>query len=450
LHWEGSEELVVRLPNGFTIVKLKTKEELEYEGGQMGHCIGDGGYDEKLVENTHAYYSLRDSNNRPHATFEVRLEDNFLLECRGKENRAPVAKYIPYVIEFIKSQRFGLNNFSSTGLILQDGEYFSINDLPPNFQFNGDLDLEDTEEPTALPDGLQVKGGVNLRNSAIKKLPKGLKVEGNLTIDGSKVEALGANSYVGGNLTLNRTAKLPEGLHVAGNLAAIGWRGTELPKGLRVDGDLSIQGSNIAKLPNDLHVGGYTDLEGTRIPEIPKGAFFGKGFNLNECSINKLPEDYVYNGDLVLNETTKMQHLPDGLHVKGKLILFDSPINALPQRFRVDGDLVLWRPSEVAALSSTTEEEILKIFPGCNPKRLPNGSFYLGDGYGSEITRLPKDMRAEVGGDLYLPRNRFRELPKGLVVKGKVHELAETPIPVVDASNAEHLAAKKKRGGRED
>ena len=74
----------MRLDNGMRIVKLTTPEALDYESKIMGHCVGSGAYDRRMQTGSIEIYSLRDDNNEPHVTFEVK--DHAIHQCKGKEN----------------------------------------------------------------------------------------------------------------------------------------------------------------------------------------------------------------------------------------------------------------------------------------------------------------------------------------------------------------------------
>lgn len=118
------------------------KEALKYEGDTMGHCVG--GYCEDVASGKSKIYSLRDAKGRPHVTIEVepgRLSGKtsladwaasyerthgagsspaFLAEhpeiaqafeptvkqIKGKGNKAPKDEYVPFVQDFIRSQKF--------------------------------------------------------------------------------------------------------------------------------------------------------------------------------------------------------------------------------------------------------------------------------------------------------------------------------------------------------
>ena len=133
-------EFVMDLPDGMAAYRLTTPEALDFESEYMGHCVGKGGYDKGVKDGNIQIYSIRDKNGEPHATFKVR--DNEVHQCKGKGNKAPVAKYRPAVQEFVRQKRFGISGDKmNIGLIQQDGKYYDIFHLPKGFVVKGDLDF---------------------------------------------------------------------------------------------------------------------------------------------------------------------------------------------------------------------------------------------------------------------------------------------------------------------
>jgi hypothetical protein len=109
--------VVHTLPNGWTVRNLTTPEELKAEGDAMGHCVG--GYCDDVADGRSIIHSLRDPDNRPHATVEYvptayedregRLRDEWMdgdegpfdpsvrrsqvVQIQGKSNETPKPEY---------------------------------------------------------------------------------------------------------------------------------------------------------------------------------------------------------------------------------------------------------------------------------------------------------------------------------------------------------------------
>jgi len=98
------------------------KEALKYEADVMGHCVGT--YTDAVLSGDTRIFSLRNKKTgEPHVTIESSSEPDFyddmagdyadeermpsIEQIKGKGNRKPVSKYIPYVQDFVKSQNWG-------------------------------------------------------------------------------------------------------------------------------------------------------------------------------------------------------------------------------------------------------------------------------------------------------------------------------------------------------
>lgn len=109
-------------PDGMKWVEVVEDSALKNEGDVMGHCVG--GYCEAVHEGSSKIYSLRDAKGMSHVTVEVApprgLGDpgfdprgsratttSDILQIKGKQNRAPVAQYLPYVQDFVRSGKWG-------------------------------------------------------------------------------------------------------------------------------------------------------------------------------------------------------------------------------------------------------------------------------------------------------------------------------------------------------
>jgi len=66
---ESKGHVVYEWPDGWTVEKLTTPEQLQHEGDEMGHCVG--GYCNQVENGESAIYSLRDPKGGPHATLEL-------------------------------------------------------------------------------------------------------------------------------------------------------------------------------------------------------------------------------------------------------------------------------------------------------------------------------------------------------------------------------------------
>lgn len=150
---------IMDLPGNMAAYQLMTPDALDFESDYMGHCVGKGSYDADVASGRTKIYSIRDERGEPHVTLEVRGTE--VHQIKGKQNKAPVRKYVPSVVKFIESQHLEIvNDLKNLGLIHQDGKLYDVFNLPKNFVVKGDLDLFDMGL-TELPD----LGTVTVRGS---------------------------------------------------------------------------------------------------------------------------------------------------------------------------------------------------------------------------------------------------------------------------------------------
>ena len=95
---EEGLELVMKFDD-LTWVKLTQKGCLDREGQVMGHCVAS--YWDKVKGGNTVIYSLRDTENNPHATVEVSRGE--LVQVKGKQNKPPVEKYQPATIKLLNT-----------------------------------------------------------------------------------------------------------------------------------------------------------------------------------------------------------------------------------------------------------------------------------------------------------------------------------------------------------
>lgn len=96
-----TDNVIADLSDGFKLVNVP-KEDAKAEGHAMGHCVG--GYCERIATGRSMIMSIRDANNNPHATFELRpsIAQNentsrdtlpeprywYIVQIKGKQNQA--------------------------------------------------------------------------------------------------------------------------------------------------------------------------------------------------------------------------------------------------------------------------------------------------------------------------------------------------------------------------
>ncbi|MDE2103047.1 MAG: PcfJ domain-containing protein [Patescibacteria group bacterium] len=68
---EEQGEVVYKFDDDWTIQRLTTPEQLQYEGDEMGHCVGGYEYANHAATGQDQIYSLRDPKGEPHITIEI-------------------------------------------------------------------------------------------------------------------------------------------------------------------------------------------------------------------------------------------------------------------------------------------------------------------------------------------------------------------------------------------
>jgi hypothetical protein len=168
------------------------EDALEYEGEQMGHCVG-GGHCPDVEEGHSRIYSLRDAKGQPHVTIEAKPMDNYELraaqmkregaspediraffenpplqiaQIKGKGNAKPADKYLPFVQDFVKSGEWSdIGDFKNTGLIKQDGQIMTP-------QEHSDWLLNQLQQPEGMKRGGRVKSAPSLDAMRLATLNK--------------------------------------------------------------------------------------------------------------------------------------------------------------------------------------------------------------------------------------------------------------------------------------
>lgn len=145
---EGTD-VVYEHDDGFYWVMISSPTCLSREGSRMGHCVGS--YSAQVTSGRTRIFSLRNPQNHPAVTIEVNNpyegyqfvnpsakqtdlfaggnDEGTVSQIKGKQNRAPVQKYVPHVIEFLRA--FGFEKFDSDGRhdLKEMGYYFKNGDI---------------------------------------------------------------------------------------------------------------------------------------------------------------------------------------------------------------------------------------------------------------------------------------------------------------------------------
>ena len=97
-------EVVFAWPDGWTMQRLTTPEQLDDEGALVQHCVGDGGYDARVRSGDTIIYSLRSPAGSPHVTVEYSAEIGMVNQVFGKQNRAPAPAYAARIAAWLRAK----------------------------------------------------------------------------------------------------------------------------------------------------------------------------------------------------------------------------------------------------------------------------------------------------------------------------------------------------------
>ena len=319
---------IISFDSGFRFVQLLDETALDRESACMGHCIGNGAYDEHVRENILSYYSLRDASNKPHATLEVLNEELLLKQCKGKQNQPPVEKYLPYIKAFAQKFALKIDSPTETGLLYINGNYYDLFHMPSELNIDDSLFIDNCDRDIKFPNKLSLKGDLSIEYG--KKpvvLPKSLRVEGDINLSNREGRIdLPNELHVKGTFYLTHNAhvkELPENIFIGGSIEMASCASLErIPDAIaEINGLADFSGcTNLKKLPRVF--AGY-------MPRSDKYISYQGALNLSGCiNLEALPESLHVDGPLYLNGCKSLKTLPKRMSVNAKIFtdhgIYDS------------------------------------------------------------------------------------------------------------------------------
>lgn len=450
---DGDEELVMELADGFYMVRLLTPAALDRESGEMQHCIGNGGYDDRLSKAGVRYMSLRGPGGKAHATLEI--DNGRVLQLQGKQNNQPIREYMELVAPFLRRESLVMAETRVDGQFIFVDDYrvvdaWDLSDcteiigdltrtradlkLPEKLRVRGSISISNSSFPDGFPreivadghisitkcrqftlperivgggdvsinacyvegdiDSLEGDGNVSFRGTAIEKLPKHFKFRGSLDLSKSCVKALDGLTLVKGSLDISNTAieSLPEGIDIAGSLIAHSSKLCDYPSAATIRGNIDISHTKIASIPG-VAIYGDLHISCTGVTAIPEGLSVGSlvatGLRLESFS-----SKVIIRRDLDLSYTDV--RLPDGLTVGGAITLKSADVGPLPANLkacRINGN-----DARITSIGS--------------------GLILMGDLHicSTSVTTLPGDM--DVWGNIHARQTMIDKLPEGFSCEG--------------------------------
>ncbi len=287
---EVGTERVMDLSDGYYIVRLLTDEARDYESYYMNHCLCKEVCAKSFQSGKMRVYSLRDSKGEPHVTFDIRdrkwdennrlisfvlppdkpeYADGIIYQVRGKNDKRPLFKYIPYIQEFVTAHKFGFTMFQAcnAGMVYCNGQYRNIFDLPKGVFIEQELDISEMGL-TKLPDlsTVTVRDVFDCSGNRLKSL-KGAPLAVGRDFDCSKneIETLeGCTQNIGGQFccAINRLRSLKGGPEEVSGFYSCAYNQLGTVEGLpRQFKDVSIHGNPIID-------GILKSIYGEKVPDL--------------------------------------------------------------------------------------------------------------------------------------------------------------------------------------
>ena len=126
-------EQVMEVNGGFVWYKLIEPDAFRREGKTLQNCIGSIYTAERCRQQKEVILVLRDASNNSVVATRIREEgkDNWIVqEMKGKQNRPPVAKYMPPVVQLFSKMKLKLGPYAerdltNAGFYYHDGKLYT-------------------------------------------------------------------------------------------------------------------------------------------------------------------------------------------------------------------------------------------------------------------------------------------------------------------------------------
>ena len=406
------DELAFTFSDGYRLYKLTDSASLDAESAAMGHCVGNGAYDNGVETGALAIYSLRDPAGRSHATIEVQRPAglNKISQIMGTANTVLKTEYMKRLVEWFNSDR---------KLVLTEVE------LPPSHAIDRNMKIVDL---TTLKPGDRYDGDLELRTYEDRSeytppIPEGLVVLGDLTVQAHR--------------RLNGSAPGDEPHDFQSPVGSRTWDGSEthgpvliMPKGVLVQGNMKVHGfracidtrafsyhfvaCRLDALPTVVERS--VVMTECHLPVPLQVSQFSKNLMLDSCGPLQFAGDVLVGGEMTITRTkgigralqTEVELL-GSCSVLGNLTIKDSLLSAISD-VKIDGTLNanLGMISFDAGLEVGSDLKLYDVSVGRMPDRLVVGGDIVMEWV--DIDRWPAEMSA--GGETNIGGISVREGPK--------------------------------------
>ena len=364
--FEASEgaELVHDFGDGYGVFKLTTKEALDHEGWEMGHCVGQGAYDRGVVTGDTAIFSLRDKFAKSHATIELDVTRSSIQQIKGKQNDHPKSEYMRRLAGWLDPSWTITEDDLPPGFVLNRvGRMVELENLKAGDVFDGDLSFRSVDEE---------------QDEYLLPIPEGVVIRGNVYVSGSDLLSR-MKAGRGDEWGMLQRLVIPSGVKIEGglDLKYVRLHADELDVGL-----LKTYVCEVTKLPKRITAGVcefrrtvFDDVGDTTFASwvrffdcvdvrLGEGVTFERDVQVEDCSkvgmfsnpavnfgngtvfqgeLNMTRADIDFDGEITCEKTVRLRHchdvrMPDALTIGEGFFVLDAVIDRWPPRLEVAGE----------------------------------------------------------------------------------------------------------------
>lgn len=99
--YDNTGEIIHEWDDGWTVRTVTSPNDLDVEGPAMQHCVAT--YKGAVSSGRSRIFSLRDPNNMPHVTIELRGKTDEVVQIQGKQDKRPIKEYRERVAEWLQA-----------------------------------------------------------------------------------------------------------------------------------------------------------------------------------------------------------------------------------------------------------------------------------------------------------------------------------------------------------
>lgn len=324
----GHIDIVEKLDSGYIWIQLLTPSALADESALTGNCVGQvTTYSSFIKKPAAAIYSLRDAVGKSHMT--VQVEHGTVLQCRGQGNAPPVGHHMAMVSAWIRKKQWSLGpDLAKVCLFHQEGRYYSLNEIPPAFVYEGDYILRNARWLKHMPKNFSATGNVTIDTAdGFAKIVETIRAGKSLRIENCVfLEKISRHLSAKNDIVISQnpelrliTAKLEAQTDIdIHNCHELNFIGNNITAGRNI---------KISCCPQLLSVGNQIHAEQDfRISTCPQLQSIGNNvtvhgnMQISGCSdLRKVGENLHVGGNLIIDRCPKLRSLPASTTVKGTI-----------------------------------------------------------------------------------------------------------------------------------